>query len=256
MSETATPTDDASRPATSSCRSSSSRPPRRREGGRQTPPQVERRVPWVTSRPGRPRLGRLQRAEGRRVRPRLRRPRPGQGGDPRPPAAPRPVPGYGFVPHYGQQSFLVPLATAHLPAFEPHGPRLRDEIRQKMTAHADRFDPDEADWIARRLGHAHQGARHAQRHRRRDAGAAADARRADRPAAEPGGVRRGRGAGGRAAAERPHPVPEADRRLDRLLGRRGDARSPRASRRTGNLDLQAKKLGVFVKVNNELLRFA
>ena len=59
---------------------------------------------------------------------------------------------YGFVPHCGHQSFLVPLATDHLPAFEPRGPRLRDEIRQKMTAHADRFDPDEADWIARRLG--------------------------------------------------------------------------------------------------------
>src|SRR5262245_61774134 len=28
---------------------------------------------------------------------------------------------YGFVPHCGHQSFLVPLASAHLPAFEPHG---------------------------------------------------------------------------------------------------------------------------------------
>ena len=52
------------------------------------------------------------------------------------------------MPHYGQQSFLVPLASAHLPAFEPQGRRLRDELHQKMTAHADRFDPDEADWIA------------------------------------------------------------------------------------------------------------
>jgi hypothetical protein len=59
--------------------------------------------------------------------------------------------GYGFMPHHGQQSFLVPLASAHLPAFEPHGRRLRDELHQKMTAHADKFDPDEADWIGRRL---------------------------------------------------------------------------------------------------------
>ena len=58
-----------------------------------------------------------------------------------------------------------------------------------------------------------------------------------------------------AAAQRPAAVPEADRRLDRVLGRRGDERH-REQPTTGNLDLQAKKLGVFVKVNNELLRFA
>ena len=64
--------------------------------------------------------------------------------------------GYGFVPHHGQQSFLVPLASAHLPAFEPQGRRLRDELHQKMTAHADKFDPDEADWIGRRAGLPHR----------------------------------------------------------------------------------------------------
>src|SRR5262245_29086519 len=32
---------------------------------------------------------------------------------------------YGFVPHYGHHSFLVPLATEHLPAFEPQGQKLR-----------------------------------------------------------------------------------------------------------------------------------
>ena len=59
---------------------------------------------------------------------------------------------YGFSPHHGQQSFLVPLASAHLPVFEPQGMRLRDEVRQKMTAQARRFDPDEADWIGRKVG--------------------------------------------------------------------------------------------------------
>ena len=59
---------------------------------------------------------------------------------------------YGFMPHHGQQSFLVPLASAHLPVFEPQGMRLRDELRQKMTAHAEKFDPDEADWLGRRIG--------------------------------------------------------------------------------------------------------
>jgi hypothetical protein len=60
--------------------------------------------------------------------------------------------GYGFLPHHGQQSFLVPLASAHLPAFEPQGNKLRDELRQKMTAQAGKYDPDEADWIGRRAG--------------------------------------------------------------------------------------------------------
>ena len=59
---------------------------------------------------------------------------------------------YGFVPHCGAQSFLVPLASQHLPAFDSRGARLRDEVRQKMLAQADRFDPDEAGWIARRVG--------------------------------------------------------------------------------------------------------
>ena len=60
--------------------------------------------------------------------------------------------GYGFTPHSGAHSFLVPLASAHLPCFEPHGQRLQQELRQKMTAQSGRFDADEADWLRRRLG--------------------------------------------------------------------------------------------------------
>ena len=59
---------------------------------------------------------------------------------------------YGFVPHYGHHSFLVPLATAHLPTLEPQGRKLQEEIRTKMTAQQGRFDPDEAAWIAGKLG--------------------------------------------------------------------------------------------------------
>src|SRR3954466_16078911 len=60
--------------------------------------------------------------------------------------------GYGFVPHCGHQSFLVPLASAHLPAFEPHGQKLQQEVRAKMAADMGRFDPDEAGWIAHKAG--------------------------------------------------------------------------------------------------------
>ena len=153
--------------------------------------------------------------------------------------------GYGFVPHYGQQSFLVPLATAHLPAFEPQGRGCATRLRQKMTAHADRFDPDEADWIARRARPAHQGARHAQRHwpaarwcRCPMLGELIDLQRNMEVFAV------GRGAGGRAAAERPHPVPEADRRLDRVLGRRGraDHREPADDRQPRPAGEEARRV--------------
>src|SRR4051794_13471898 len=60
--------------------------------------------------------------------------------------------GYGFVPHCGHQSFLVPLATAHLPAFESRGQQLQKDLRAKLTADAGRFDPDEAAWIAGKVG--------------------------------------------------------------------------------------------------------
>ena len=56
------------------------------------------------------------------------------------------------MPHHGAQSFLVPLASAHLPAFEPQGARLQEEVRQKMTAQAGKFDPDEAGWLMRPTG--------------------------------------------------------------------------------------------------------
>ncbi len=161
--------------------------------------------------------------------------------------------GYGFAPHHGQQSFLVPLASAHLPAFEPQGRRLRDELHQKMTAHASKFDPDEADWIDRRM-------------HRKALGTTPDT------------------AGGTMV-----PLPMLGELIDlqrslevfAVAGAREVALPPNgrvqfpkltaastaywvgegtaiteSQPTTGNLDLQAKKLGVFVKLNNELLRFA
>src|SRR5262245_50656529 len=116
------------------------------------PPPVERRVPWVTSGPvGQDSagysvlkaaafalgyLGPDQAKEELHVHHQLR----------------ELYQSYGFVPHCGHQSFLVPLATAHMPAFESHGQKLQQEIRAKMIADAARFDPDEAAWISRKLG--------------------------------------------------------------------------------------------------------
>jgi HK97 family phage major capsid protein len=163
--------------------------------------------------------------------------------------------GYGFLPHHGQQSFLVPLASAHLPVFEPQGRRLRDEVHQKMTAQANRYDPDEADWLGRRTGMATKAlgttsdtaggslvplpmlGELIDLQRNLEAFASAGAREIALP--PNGRIQFPRWTGASTAywVGEGSPITESEPT-------------------TGNLDLQAKKLGVFVKLNNELLRFA
>src|SRR5262245_32666095 len=162
---------------------------------------------------------------------------------------------YGFMPHHGQQSFLVPLASAHLPVFEPQGMRLRDELREKMTAQAKRFDPDEADWLGRRIG------------LRSKALSTTDD--------SAGGVfvplpmlgelidlQRSMEVFASAGAREVALPPNGRVQFPKLTGAStaywvGEGSPITESQpTTGNLDLQAKKLGVLVKLNNELLRFA
>ncbi|HEY2784282.1 MAG TPA: phage major capsid protein [Fimbriiglobus sp.] len=161
--------------------------------------------------------------------------------------------GYGFSPHHGQQSFLVPLASAHLPVFEPQGSRLRTELHQKMTAQAGKFDPDEAGWLNRRLrvkalGTVDDAAGGTfvplpmlgeliDLQRNLEAFAAAGAQEIALP--PNGRVQFPKLTGGSTA----YWVGEGNPITESTPG-------------TGNLDLQAKKLGVLVKLNNELLRFA
>lgn len=168
--------------------------------------------------------------------------------------------GYGFMPHHGQQSFLVPLASAHLPAFEPQGRRLRDELHQKMTAQADQFDPDEADWILRRSRGASPPFRTKALGTLVDTaggtmvplpllGELIDLQRSMEVFASAGAREVALPPGGRiqfpklTAASTAYWVGEGSPITE-------------SQPTTGNLDLQAKKLGVLVKLNNELLRFA
>lgn len=155
--------------------------------------------------------------------------------------------GYGFSPHHGAQSFLVPLASAHMPVFDPHGQRLQAEIRQKMTAHAGRFDPDEADWIGRRTGRF--------------------ARKALTLAGETDGffqapvlgelveLQRHLEAFAAAGASEIALPPTGRIQFPKVTGSStaywvGEGASITESQpTTGNLELQAKKLGVFVKMN-------
>ena len=218
-------------------------------------PQVERRVPWVTSGPvGQDSagysvlkaaafalgfLGPEQAKEEIQVHQQLR----------------ELYQTYGFVPHCGHQSFLVPLATDHLPAFETRGQQLQRDIRAKMTAHRDRFDPEEAGWIARRIGL-----------RTKALGTTSDVA---------GGVligfpvlgelielQRNLECFANAGAQEIALPPNGRIQFPKLSGGStaywvGEGTTiTESAPSTGNLDLQAKKLGIFVKLNNELLRFA
>ena len=162
---------------------------------------------------------------------------------------------YGFVPHCGHQSFLVPLATQHLPAFEPRGQRLQQEIRQKMTAHRDRFDPEEAAWITRKLNI-----------RTKALGALSDIAGGALVALPVLGelieLQRNMEAFANAGCQEIALPPNGRIQFPKLTGGStaywvGEGTSiTESTPSTGNLDLQAKKLGIFIKLNNELLRFA
>jgi HK97 family phage major capsid protein len=218
-------------------------------------PKVERRVPWVTSGPvGRDSegysvlkaaafalgyVGPDQAKEELNVHNQLR----------------ELYATYGFVPHCGAQSFLVPLASQHLPAFDPRGARLRDDVRQKMLAQADRFDPDEAGWIARRVGM-----------RIKALGTLSDIAGGSLVPLPMMGelidLQRNLEAFANSGAQEVALPPNGRLQFPKLTGGStaywvGEGTSVTESApSTGNLDLQAKKLGIFVKVNNELLRFA
>jgi HK97 family phage major capsid protein len=163
--------------------------------------------------------------------------------------------GYGFSPHHGQQSFLVPLASAHLPTFEPHGRRLRDELHEKMTAHADKYDPDEADWIDRRLNPY-----------RKALGTVTDTAGGTMVPLPMLGelidLQRSLEVFATAGAREVSLPPNGRVQFPKLTAASsaywvGEGTAITESQpTTGNLDLQAKKLGVLVKLNNELLRFA
>jgi HK97 family phage major capsid protein len=148
----------------------------------------------------------------------------------------------------------VPLASAHLPAFEPHGHRLRNELHQKMTAQAEKYDPDEADWITRRMGL-----------RTKALGTTLDTAGGTLVPLPLLGelidLQRTLEAFAAAGAREIALPPNGRIQFPKLTGGStaywvGEGTSITESQpTTGNLDLQAKKLGVLVKLNNELLRF-
>jgi hypothetical protein len=163
--------------------------------------------------------------------------------------------GLGFVPHFGAHAFLVPVATEHLPTFLPEGKKLQGEIRQKMLANQGRFDPDEARWISQKTGFGQKAL-----------GTVSDTA---------GGVivgfptlgemielQRNLEVFANAGCHEISLPPNGRIQFPKLTGGAtanwvGEATSiAESTPTTGNLDLQAKKVAIFVKLNNELLRFA
>ena len=160
------------------------------------------------------------------------------------------------MPHHG--AAVVPRAAGL-------GPPAGRSSRRAAIAHgtapeddgaADKFDPDEADWLTRRAGFRTKALGTVDDAAGGVVRAAADARRTDRPATQPRSVRRGRGRG-RSPCRRTAGFSSRSSRAARTAYWVGEATAiTESTPTTGNLDLQAKKLGVLVKLNNELLRFA
>ncbi|MGL6075011.1 MAG: phage major capsid protein [Fimbriiglobus sp.] len=161
--------------------------------------------------------------------------------------------GYGFMPHHGAQSFLVPLSSELLPVFEPQGRRLQAELRQKMSATAGQFDPDEADWLRRR-GPV--------REKSLSLAGENDAFLQMPVLGEMIELQRHLEAFSTAGAREIALPPHGRITFPKITGSSsaywvGEGNPITESQpSTGNLELQAKKLGVLVKLNNELLRFA
>src|SRR5262249_46609176 len=234
-----------------------------REGGRLRPGPRRAARAVGHQRPRLPGLGRLQRPQGRRLRPGLHRPRAGQGGGPPPPAARRAVQDVRLrvalrpplLPGAAAPPSRVPLASPPRPAFDPRGQSLRAEVGAKLTAQQGRFDPDEAAWVARRVGLATKALG--------TVGDTAGGTLVQLPVlGELIELQRNLEVFANAGAQEIALPPNGRIQFPKLTGGStaywvGEATSiTESTPATGNLDLQAKKLGVFVKINNELLRFA
>jgi HK97 family phage major capsid protein len=162
---------------------------------------------------------------------------------------------HGFLPHCGHQAFLVPFSTHHLPAFEPRAERLREELKQKMVVDAPKFDPDEAVWIEKRLGYRGKALS--------TLNELAGGSLVSTPMlGELIDLQRNLEAFSQAGAQEVSLPPNGRMQFPKLTGGStaywvGEGNAITESNpTTGYLDLQAKKLGILVKLNNELLRFA
>ncbi len=156
---------------------------------------------------------------------------------------------------HGDHRTFVPFGTAMLPLVNDEASRVVAELKCKMIAGADQVDQDEVQWIQKKMGM-----------RTKDLGTISDAA---------GGVlvgfptlgelvdlQRNMEVFANAGATEQALPPNGRLQLPKLTGPTtafwvGEAATINESTpATGYLDLQAKKLGILVDLNNELIRFA
>lgn len=162
----------------------------------------------------------------------------------------------GFKPHHEAGSILVPFSTRHLPPAETsEQERIVTETKARVKAWGSQVDPDEAAWVNKQIGGTYTKA----------LGTLSDTA---------GGVlvgfptlgelidlQRNLEAFAAAGCSETTLPPNGRIQYPKLTGGAtaywvGEAASVTDSTQTtGYLDLIAKKLGILVKLNNELLRF-
>lgn len=166
---------------------------------------------------------------------------------------------FAYMPVYNNAAFLVPFSSAAIPSSpdDSDGDSLRMECRQKMTALQGHWDQDEANWLAKRTQTSQM--------RYKALGTISDTA---------GGVlvgfptlgelidlQRNLEVFANAGSTEIGLPPNGRLQFPKLTNGAtaywlGEAQTITESQETtGYLDLVAKKLGIMVKMNNELLRF-
>jgi HK97 family phage major capsid protein len=168
---------------------------------------------------------------------------------------------HGYQSHYQANSFLVPYSTEHIPQDSSEGVELASELRQKQMGSVNGYDPEEADWAIRKaFGNAHLA------QRRKALGTVSDTAAGVLIGYPTLGelidLQRNMEVFARAGARDVTLPPNAMIDYPKLTGGAtaywvGEAATITESEETtGSLKLVGKKLGVLVKINNELFRYA
>lgn len=167
---------------------------------------------------------------------------------------------YGFVGDYGAAGFLMPANSAAIPGApdDDEGERLRAECHYKMNAYRGKFDPDEARWLSKNLS--------LDGHFTKALGTITDTAAGVLVGFPTLGelidLQRNMEVFANAGSTEIGLPPNGRLQFPKLTAGAtaywvGEGLSITESQETtGHLDLQAKKLGILVKLNNELIRFA
>jgi len=161
----------------------------------------------------------------------------------------------GWLPEHENASFLVPFSTSHIPGGSDEADRLIAETRMRVKAGDRGYDPDEAAWLNKRFPGMVTKA----------LGTISDTAGGSLVSMPSLGelidIQRNREAFANAGASEVGLPANGRIQYPKLVGGAtaywvGEAASVTESQQvTGNLNLEAKKLGVRVSLNNELLRF-